>query len=186
MSPEWLLILTRKRNLATFYSTVLLFGLAALADGWLLVRAARVWGLYLALAIEASTAVVAAVIVGSTIGALLRTVRAQAYAGTYSLRTYTRYFTVVLAATLLFLPGFASDGIGLLLYLPPGRQLFGWWFGRRYREQIRSVYEYVKLDLFSGGADGPPRAVAHNQPMNAKRTHQNGPQEHSEQPRSDG
>lgn len=146
-----------------------------LVDGLLLVRAARIWGVYLALAIEASTALLAALIVGSSLSRIVRQLRREAYHGHYVARHYAQLYTVIIAATLLWLPGFAGDLLGLILYLPPGRQLFALWLAHRSGETLRSVYEYLKIDLFS--TTSPPGPRDDEQPIPKHGNHQDGPQQ---------
>lgn len=147
--PEWLASFTSRRTLAQFLSDVLLLGLLMLVDGWILVRLARQLGVYLALAIQASVAVVAVIVVGSTINRQIRTIRAAARAGTYRPIHYAQLATSVVSAVLLVLPGFATDAVGAVLYFPPGRYLFVWWFLRRNAGRLPVVYEYLKLSVFS-------------------------------------
>jgi UPF0716 protein FxsA len=126
-----------------------------LADGWVLVRVARSSGVYLALAIEAVVAVVAVIIVGSTVVRQIAVLRTDAFEGQYRPREFARLAAVVAAAVLLVVPGFVSDAVGVILYLPPGRQLFMVVFVRRNRDELPTVYEYLKLAVFSD--DGPQR-----------------------------
>ena len=155
MNPEWLVLFTSRRHLVRFFSDVLALGLVFLIDGWLLVRLARRSGVYLALALEGIVAIAAMVIVGSSISKQIQQLRNEARDGAYRPAGYAELATLVVAATLLLLPGFASDALGILLYLPPGRQVCAAIFVRRHRERLPVVYEYLKLSVFSSG-DGSP------------------------------
>ena len=147
--PEWLAAFTSRRHLAQFFSDILLLGLLMLADGWILVRVARAVGVYLALALEASVAIAATVVVGSSIVQQIRTIRAAARDGSFRPAHYAVLAAYVVAAILLVLPGFASDVVGALIYLPPGRYLFVWVFLRRTGSRLPVVYEYLKLSVYS-------------------------------------
>lgn len=120
-----------------------------LADGLLLVRLARTSGVYLALALEASVAVAAMVVVGSTISRHIRRLRAEAHAGRYNPYRYALLATCIAAGVLMVIPGFVSDIVGLAIYLPPGRHLAAWILHRRNREGFGLAYEYLKLRIFS-------------------------------------
>ena len=150
--PEWLSLFTNRRHLARTLSHLLVLGLVMLADGWVLVRVARRSGVYLALALEAAVAVVAVIIVGSTIVRQIGVLRTDAFEGQYRPREFARLAAVVTAAVLLVLPGFVSDAVGMMLYLPPGRQLFMTGFVLRNRDELPTVYEYLKLAVFSDDA----------------------------------
>lgn len=163
MQPEWIALFVSRRHLARVVSDLLLLALAMLGDGWILVRIARTTGVYLALALEGIVAVAALVIVGSSVLRQIREIRAAARAGFFRARQYANLAASIVAGLLLLLPGFATDLIGLLVYLPPGRQIFRWVFLRRQAERLPQVYEYVKLSVFSADdapADDVPGAPA--------------------------
>ena len=155
MNPEWLVLFTSPKHLFRFFSDVLALGLIMLIDGWFLVRLSREHGVYLALALEGIVAIVAVVIVGSSISKQIRHLRNEARDGAYRPSGYAELATLVVSATLMVLPGFASDAIGALLYLPPGRQVCRAIFARRHRTRLPVVYEYLKLSVFSSD-DGEP------------------------------
>lgn len=149
MLPNPLIYMTSRDQLFRFFSGLLLFGLLLLADGWLLVRVARRWGVYLALAAEAGTAIIAAVIIGSSIHTHLERIRRGSIAGTFVPYDYARLAGTVTAAVLLLLPGFAGDILGILIYTPPGRYLFAWLFLLRFRITLQELYEYYTLEVYS-------------------------------------
>lgn len=159
MTAEWLVLFTNRKHLATFFSNLLLLAIVLIADGWILVNVARRTGVYAALALEGAVAIAALVILGNSINHRIRIIRDEARAGFFRPQRYARLASVVTAAILLILPGFAGDILGLLIYYPPGRLLFSAYFLRRHREILPVVYEYLKLSIFSdeseaGGAPG--------------------------------
>ncbi len=121
-----------------------------LVDGWILVRVARQIGVYLALAIEATTAIAALVIVGSSINRHLARIHKNALNGRFDPHAYARFFTIVIAGVMLVVPGFASDLIGLVMYLPPTRRLFVAIAARILGARLPVLDEHLKLQLFSG------------------------------------
>ena len=147
--PEWLVMFTTRRHLTRILSDLLLLSLIMLADGWVLVRLARTTGVYLALALEAGVAIVAVVVVGSSINKQILLLRRSALNGEYRPTEFARLAAMVVAATLLVLPGFAGDGLGVLIYVPPGRHLFMTLFLRRYRHRLPAVYEYLTMSVYS-------------------------------------
>ncbi|TVR71780.1 MAG: FxsA family protein [Spirochaetaceae bacterium] len=157
VNAEWLVLFTSRKHLATFFSNLLLLAIVVLADGWILVNVARRIGVYAALALEGAVALAAVIILGNSINHRIRVIREEARAGFFRPARYARLASVVTAAILLILPGFASDVLGLLIYYPPGRLLFSAFFLRRHRETLPVVYEYLKLSIFS---DEPERGGA--------------------------
>lgn len=146
---EWLSLFTSRRHLGLFLSDILMLGLAMLADGWLLVRISRAVGVYFALALEGSVAVVAVLVVGSTIHQQIKRLQRSAREGEFHPKQFALLAAYVVAGVLLVLPGFATDAAGLLIYIPPGRTLFVMVFVRRNRERLPVVYEYFKLSVYA-------------------------------------
>lgn len=159
MNAEWLVLFTSRKHLATFFSNLLVLAIIVLADGWILVNISRRTGIYAALALQGSVAFIAVIVLGNSINHRIRIIREEARAGYFRPQRYARLASVVTAAILLILPGFASDLLGLLIYYPPGRLLFAALFLRRHRDILPRVYEYLKLSIFSdddaGSADVP-------------------------------
>lgn len=153
MSPEWLFAFTHRSQLIRFFSLLTGLSTLVLADGLVLIRLARVSGAYLALALEGAVTLVALVIVGSTVNGLIRTIRQDARTGTYRPRRYARLAGTVIAGVLLVVPGFVTDIAGLLLYLPPGHQLFAVLFVRRNAAGLQRVHEYLTMEIFSTAAE---------------------------------
>ncbi len=149
MSPEWLYLLTLRSQLTRIFSLLSGLGVLILFDGLILIRLARITGIYYALALEGIVSIVAAVVLGSTANSLIRKIRADAVNGSCIISRYARLAAVVTAGILLFIPGFATDGIGLLIYLPPGRMLYALLFRRRNEETVKRSYEYLTMELFA-------------------------------------
>lgn len=155
MHAEWLVFFTSRRQLAAFFSNLLFLAVIVLADGWVLIQVARPLGIYAALALHGSVAIFAIIILGNSINHRIKDIRSDARSGFFRPHRYARLAAVVIATVLLILPGFVSDGIGLLIYYPPGRIIFSWLFLRRYRESLFEVYEYLTLAVFSDDDELP-------------------------------
>lgn len=149
VNAEWLVLFTSRRYLATFVSNLLVLAIIVLADGYILVNIARETGVYAALALEGAVAILAVIVLGNSINHRIATIREEARAGFFRPHRYARLASVVVAAVLLVLPGFASDVLGLLVYYPPGRLFFSYLFLRRHGDTLPVVYEYLKLSIFS-------------------------------------
>jgi UPF0716 protein FxsA len=155
VSPEWLYFLTHRSRLTKIFSLLTGINILILADGWLLVRLARVGGVYFALALEGLVTVAAAIIIGSSVNSLIRKIREDARKGACDPRRYARLTAVVTAGVLLFIPGFVTDFVGLMIYLPPGRFIYAALFQRRNSSSVAKAYEYLTLEISStpSGAD---------------------------------
>jgi len=149
MKPEWLIRITSWEHLALLFSDLLLISTILLADGWALVLLSREVGLYAALALHGTVALIAALILGNSVHRQLKRIRREAEEGVFRPAHYARLVAVVIAAVLLIIPGTVSDGLGLFIFLPPGRHLVGWIVARRYSPALVMVYEYFKMSVFS-------------------------------------
>jgi UPF0716 protein FxsA len=127
-------------------------GILILGDGYVLVRLAREAGVYLALALQGVVTLIAVLIVGNTIRGLIHHIRSDARKGSFHERRYSTLVAVIVAGILLVIPGFVSDICGLLVYLPPGRQIFAVLFARYHHDALAKVNEYLTLELFSSSA----------------------------------
>jgi UPF0716 protein FxsA len=148
--PEWLVMFTSRQHLLQLLSDVLVLSLFMIADGLILVHLSRETGVYLALALEGAVAIAAVIVVGSSVNKEIQALRSSARNGRYLPRRFARLAGCVVAGVLLVLPGFATDALGILIYLPPGRYLFTAIFLRRNGDRLPVVYEYLKLSVFSG------------------------------------
>ena len=136
-------------TLARLVSLLLLFGLLGLADGYLLVQAADTVGLYLALALEGATALLAIGIVGTSIHSKLRRLQRQISSGNYPGLLYGETLVLLLSLALLIAPGFVTDTIGALLFVIPLRTATAWLVAKRWGDQLKVAHEYVKMRVFT-------------------------------------
>jgi UPF0716 protein FxsA len=123
----------------------LLGSLLLLADGYVLILASRMTGIYLLLAIVAATGLVS---VGGILAAYrteIREARRLVSHGVYPRAQFRRIVPLLTAAVLLIVPGFVTDALGIVLLIRP----FGWLLGalveRRRRERFVALYEYLRL-----------------------------------------
>ncbi len=123
----------------------LLASLLLLADGYVLILASRRLGVYLLLAIVASTGLVAIAVVMVSYRAQLRSMRRSVAAGAYPTKEFRRLIPLLTAAVLLVVPGFVTDALGVLLLMRPVGWLLGAALERIRRPYFRELYEYLRL-----------------------------------------
>jgi UPF0716 protein FxsA len=150
---DLLVRLVDRTNLFRFFSNLLGLSVLLLVDGWILIRVARHFGIYLALALEAIPALAAFIIVGGSIHRHLVGIAGNVREGRYDPNAYGTLFTGIAAGVLLVLPGFATDALGLLLYVVPSRFLFVRLIVARLGDQLSVIDEHVKLMLAEDDAD---------------------------------
>ena len=123
----------------------LLASLVLLADGYVLVLVSRHLGVYLLLAILASTGLLGAGFVLAAYRTTLARMWKRVGSGAYPRGELRRVIPLLAAGALLVVPGFVSDAIGLLLLVGPIGWVLGALVERRNRERFRELYEYLRL-----------------------------------------
>lgn len=124
---------------------VVLFLVLPIAELYVLVQVAQEVGVLTSLALLVVVSFVGAWLVKREgLGLLLR-IRSELAAGRLPTNQLVDGFLVLFAGALLLTPGFLTDGVGLLLLLPPTRAMVRLALLRRFRS---------RLDLYVGGT-GP-------------------------------
>lgn len=124
----------------------LLASLLIVADGYALVMLSDRLGVYLALAVVASTGLIGLFFLINSILTTLAETRARIREGAFPRRPFARLAALFIAAGLILVPGLVTDIIGLLIYLPPFRLGFGLLLVRPLDRQLWQIYEHVKLE----------------------------------------
>ncbi|MFW5784239.1 MAG: FxsA family protein [Spirochaetota bacterium] len=127
------------------YALALLASLLLLADGYVLILVSRMVGIYLLLAAEAATGLLAVTGIFSAYRTRLRGIQTLVARGIYPRAEFRRIIPLMAAAALLVIPGFVTDALGILLLIRP----IGWAVGalveRRRRARLMGLYEYLRL-----------------------------------------
>ncbi len=138
-------------TLAEFESIVrtlfrgLLASLLLLADGYALIIISRQLGVYLLLAILASTGFVGVVAILANYRSTLDRMWRVVTAGRYPRTEFRRMSSLLVAAALLLIPGFVSDAVGIVLLTRLGGWILGAIIEHRNRQRFAELYEYLRL-----------------------------------------
>lgn len=124
---------------------LLLVSIPGIADGYILLTLGEEFGKYVLLAVSAMTGFVALFFVLTAVAGTLSLIKRNIATGIYPKREYARLAGVLLAGVLLILPGFFTDAVGLLIYIPPIRLLVGLALTSRYSAFLQEAYEYLKI-----------------------------------------
>jgi UPF0716 protein FxsA len=138
--------LVSTENLARLLFLGLLLSLLLLLDGYVLILLSRRVGVYLLLAIEASTGLVGVVAVLSSHRNRVRELQMRVREGSYPTAELRRLLTLITAGACLLIPGFATDILGILCLVPPVRSLLGWALEMLFRRSLLELYEYLRID----------------------------------------
>lgn len=144
-SARGLLHFFRQVFLVRFFLTVLLVSILFLADGFVLVHLAERLGKYLALSLSAATGLLALLFLANSTHAIVRSLRAKVREGCYPQAEYRALAGVLVSSVFLLVPGFVTDALGLVLYVPPIRHLVGLFIAKKLTNELLQSYEYLKL-----------------------------------------
>ena len=123
----------------------LLASLLLLADGYALIIISRQLGVYLLLAILGSTGFIGVVAVLTSYRNTLDRMWRVVTAGRYPRGEFRRMASLLVAAALLLIPGFASDIVGIVLLTRVGGWMLGSIIERRNRHRFEELYEHLRL-----------------------------------------
>jgi len=123
----------------------LLYSLLPLSEVVLILYLGGVAGRYLTLACAASTGLFGVLMAVSQFRSILNRLKEKVRQGSYPGREFMNLAGIFIGGILLLTPGFITDFLGLLLFLPVFRTLIGGMITRRMERQLKDVYEYLKL-----------------------------------------
>ena len=123
----------------------LLYSLLPIGEIFLILYLGGRLGNYLTLAVAASTGLVGVLMSLVRLRETNRRLRAKIRAGEYPVGEFVELAGVLCSAVLLLTPGFGTDLLGLLLFVPPVRGAVGRALTRRFDRHLKEVYEYLRL-----------------------------------------
>ena len=123
----------------------LLYSLLPLAEIFLLIYLGARIGNYFTLALAATTGLIGMLFALRGFRRNLEILKRKIRAGEYPGEEFATLTGIFLAAVLLLTPGFITDALGLLLFLPAIRGGLGRLLLRLTRTDFKELYEYLKL-----------------------------------------
>ena len=123
----------------------LLYSLLPLAEIFLLIYLGDRIGNYFTLALAALTGLIGMLFALRGFHRNLEILKKKIRAGEYPGEEFVTLTGILLAAILLLTPGFITDVLGLLLFVPVFRSALGRLLLRLTRTDLKELYEYLKL-----------------------------------------
>ena len=123
----------------------LLYSLLPLAEIFLLIYLGDRIGNYFTLALAALTGLIGMLFALRGFRRNLEILKTKIRAGEYPGEEFVTLTGIFLAAVLLLTPGFITDVLGLLLFVPVIRSGLGRLLIRLTRTDLKELYEYLKL-----------------------------------------
>ncbi len=127
------------------FLALLFLSMLGIADGYILLTFGEHYGKHLVLAAAASTGLFALFFLLNSAGTTVLRIRRDVAADIFPRREYARLAGLLASGVLLLLPGFFTDAVGILVYLPPMRRLTGHVLTARHGAFLREAYEYLKI-----------------------------------------
>lgn len=123
----------------------LLYALLPLAEIVLILFVADVMGKYLTLALAAATGLLGVLVATRQLRGLLETARAKIREGVYPGPEFADIAGIMVGSLLLVTPGFITDAMGLVMFVPAVRKSVGGLITHRFERRLTEVYEYLRL-----------------------------------------
>jgi UPF0716 protein FxsA len=123
----------------------LLYSLLPLGEIFLLLFVGDILGRYFTLTVAASTGLVGVMVALSQLRTVMDSLRRKIRDGVYPGEEFMGMAGILVGGILLLTPGFITDTLGFLLFLPFLRNSVGRMITRRMESQLKEVYEYLKL-----------------------------------------
>ncbi len=124
---------------------VLLYSLLPLAEIVLILFVGDMIGKYLTLAVTASTGLLGVLLAMRQLRGLVGAARASIRDGVYPGNEFVEIAGILIGSVLLMTPGFITDALGLLMFVPAVRRAAGRMVTRRLQRHLTEVYEYLRL-----------------------------------------
>ncbi len=140
-----LLKFLEKDFLAKVFLLLLLYSLLPLCEVVLLLYLGGVVGKYLTLACAASTGLIGVILAVSQFKSVLKRLEQKIKGGLYPGKEFMSIMGIFAGGILLLTPGFITDFLGILLFMPFFRLAVGGFITRRMEKQLKEVYEYLRL-----------------------------------------
>ena len=135
----------RREFLAKFFFLLLFASLLMLIDAFALVLLTTVENMYLVFAIVAGTGFAGVVFVLNSADGCLEDIRHSVREGRFPGHRFNELAGLVISGVLLVVPGFFTDALGVLCYIPLVRPLVGSVVTVRSESQLHEIYEYLKM-----------------------------------------
>ena len=111
----------------------------------LILSVGDVIGKYLTLAITASTGLLGMLIAARQLRGLLGRARARIRSGEYPGAEFVEIAGILVGSILLMTPGFITDTLGLVMFIPAVRRRVGQAITGRLQRRLTEVYEVLRL-----------------------------------------
>jgi UPF0716 protein FxsA len=124
----------------------LLYSLVPLAEIFLLIYLGNVIGYYFTLALAAFAGLIGMLLALRQLQKNLQALKNETRQGVLPTQEFVNLAAILAASILLLTPGFITDTMGFLLFVPAIRNRLGSFILRKSRTNLKEIYEYLKLE----------------------------------------
>jgi UPF0716 protein FxsA len=124
----------------------LLYSLVPLAEIFLLIWLGSKIGVYISLALAAFAGLIGMLAALRELRKNLDSLRRKTRKGVLPTQEFVNLTAILAASILLLTPGFITDTMGFLLFVPTIRNAWGRWVLSRSRTDLKELYEYLRLE----------------------------------------
>ena len=124
----------------------LLYSLVPLAEIFLLIYLGTVIGYYFTLALAAFAGLVGMLLALKEFQKNIQSLKTKARRGVFPTQEFINLTGILAASILLLTPGFITDSLGFLLFVPAIRNALGNYILRKTRTNLKEIYEYLQLE----------------------------------------
>jgi UPF0716 protein FxsA len=124
---------------------VMLYSLVPFGECYLLLVLGEYLSTYLLLALVAGTALLGMLGMIRPVAGALQAVHTSIDEGYYPEEPFALLAGTLMAGVLLVTPGFVTDALGMLMFVPFVRRAVGGIITSRMRSRLKELYEYIKL-----------------------------------------
>lgn len=124
----------------------LLYSLVPLAEIFLLIYLGTVIGYYFTLALAAFAGLVGMLLALKEFQKNIQSLKVKARRGVFPTQEFINLTGILAASILLLTPGFITDTLGFLLFVPAIRDALGNFILRKTRTNLKEIYEYLQLE----------------------------------------
>ena len=147
MQPSKALLRLLDRNFVTKLLFLgLLYSLIPLAEIFLLIYLGSRIGMYISLALAALAGLVGMLAALRELRKNLESLRRKSRKGLMPTQEFINLTAILAASIPLLTPGFITDTLGFLLFVPAVRDAWGRWVLAKTRTDLKELYEYLKLE----------------------------------------
>jgi len=124
---------------------MLLYSIVPLGEIFLFLYLGELVGNYLVLAVAALLGLIGVLIAMKQAQSVLTRLKVKIKQGLYPGAEFVNLVGILFGAIFLLTPGFVTDLLGFLLFIPPFRDVLGRAVTKKLDRNFKEIYEYLKL-----------------------------------------